>query len=351
MRSLERIRNLVAGKPVDHLPVQPMIMMFAAKHAGMPYIEYTKHGSKMAEAQGKMVDDFGVDCLMTCSDPAREVFDIAGEGSIKWYEDQGPAIYEERAALLEKSRLKTFSIPDPMSGGRMHDRVKSIETMYKRYKDDVSIVGWVEGPLALGAELRGLTHVMTDFVDDPPFVDDLLDFTAEVAIAYAPAQIEAGADTIGMSDAAASMMGPRYYGRFLLPRQMRVVESIRNSHPEVIVRLHMCGNTDALIPQMRQLPVHIFELDSPTDLEKARAGLGTDRVILGNVSTITEMLEGTPELVYQASGRCHRTCGRAHVVGTGCEVSPMTAPENLRAMVRYARDHKPEDLSVPVAAA
>ncbi len=351
MRSLERIRNLVAGRPVDHLPVQPMIMMFAAKHAGMPYIEYTKHGSKMAEAQSKMVDDFGVDCLMTCSDPAREVFDIAGEGSLNWYEDQGPAICEERAALLDKARLKTFRIPDPMGGGRMHDRIKGIEVMYQRYKGDVSIVGWVEGPLALGAELRGLTHIMTDFVDDPPFVDDLLDFTADVAIAYAPAQIQAGADTIGMSDAAASMMGPHYYGRFLLPRQMRVVESIRKSHPEVIVRLHMCGNTDALIPQMRQLPVHIFELDSPTNLEKARAGLGPDRVILGNVSTITEMLEGTPEVVYAASGRCHRTCGPAHVVGTGCETSPMTDPENLRAMVRYARDHKPEDLAVPVAAA
>jgi hypothetical protein len=51
MRSLERVRGLVAGKPVDHLPVQPVIMMFAAKHAGMPYIEYTKDGRKMAEAQ------------------------------------------------------------------------------------------------------------------------------------------------------------------------------------------------------------------------------------------------------------------------------------------------------------
>ena len=83
---------------------------------------------------------------------------------------------------------------------------------------------------------------------------DLLDFTAEVAVVYAEAQIQSGADTIGMSDAAASMMGPRYYGEFLFPRQLRVVESIRQAHPEVIVRLHMCGNTDPLIPQMKQLP-------------------------------------------------------------------------------------------------
>jgi uroporphyrinogen-III decarboxylase len=30
-------------------------------------------------------------------------------------------------------------------------------------------------------------------------------------------------------------------------------------------------------------------------------------------------------------------------VGAGCEISPLTPPENLRAMLAYARDHKPED--------
>jgi MtaA/CmuA family methyltransferase len=343
MRSIERVRGLVAGMPVDHLPVQPMIMMFAARHLGIPYIDYTRDGRKMAEAQSKVVHDFGIDCLMTCSDPAREVIDIAGEGSVDWYEDQGPAIREERAALLDKSLLKTFRIPDPLGGGRMHDRIKGIEAMVQEFRGEVSIVGWVEGPLALAAELRGLTHVMTDFVDDPAFVRDLLDFTAEVAIVYAETQIQSGADTIGMSDAAASMMGPRYYRDFLFPRQLRVIESIRKAHPEVIVRSHMCGNTDPLIAQMRRLPVHIFEVDSPTNLAAARAGLGPDRVILGNVSTITDMLEGSPEQVYEASRRCHRTCGRPHIVGTGCETPTTTPPENLRAMVRYAREHRPEE--------
>jgi uroporphyrinogen-III decarboxylase len=66
-------------------------------------------------------------------------------------------------------------------------------------------------------------------------------------------------------------------------------------------------------------------------------------VILGNVSTITDMLEGTPEHVYEASRRCHQICGKAHVVGTGCEVPPTTPAENLHAMVRYSREHRPED--------
>ncbi len=350
MRSLERVRALIAGRPVDHLPVQPVVMMFAARHLGISFLEYTKDGLKMAAAQSKLVHDFGIDCLLTCSDPAREVIDIAGEGSVNWYEDQGPAICEERAALLDKARLKTFRIPDPFGGGRMHDRIKGIEAMHQEFGGEVSIVGWVEGPLALGQELRGLTRCMMDFLDDPAFMRALLDFTAEVAVVYAEAEIQSGADTIGMSDAAASMMGPKYYGEFLFPRQLRVVESIRQAHPEVIVRLHMCGNTDSLISQIKHLPVHIFELDSPTNLPAARAILGPDRVILGNVSTITDMLEGSPEQVYEASRRCHKTCGKFHIVGTGCEVPPATPPENLHAMVRYSREHQPEEFETATAA-
>ena len=129
MTSIERVRRVIRGEAVDRLPAQPMAMMFSAKHAGIPFIDYTKDGRKMAEAQLKLVADFGLDCLLTCSDPAREVIDIAGEGSVDWFTDQGPAINEERAALADKLRLRILRVPDPLGGGRMHDRVKSIGLM------------------------------------------------------------------------------------------------------------------------------------------------------------------------------------------------------------------------------
>jgi uroporphyrinogen-III decarboxylase len=68
-------------------------------------------------------------------------------------------------------------------------------------------------------------------------------------------------------------------------------------------------------------------------------------VILGNVSTVTDLLEGTPEHVEAVAARCHEICGSYHIVGAGCEVSPRTPPENLRALIRYANQHKPESLS------
>lgn len=345
MNALERVRGTIAGRPVDHLAAQPVLMMFAAKNAGMRYIDYTRDGRKMAEAQIKLWRDYGVDCLLTCSDPAREVIDIAGEESVDWLTDQGPAINEERAALRDKQRLLRFKLPDPLGGGRMHDRVQAIAGMRQAAGGEVSIVGWVEGPLALAAELRGLNQLMLDFTDDPGFVRDLLVFTVEVALCYAPAQIAAGADTIGMSDAAASLIGPELYAEFLFPAQRRVLETIRKNNPALITRLHMCGRTDPLIPKMRELPADIYELDFPVNLEAARRALGPAKVICGNVSTITDLLEGTPQKVYAAARRCHEIAGRYYIVGAGCEVSPLTPPANLRAMIAYAREHKPDEYS------
>lgn len=343
MTSIERVRRVIRGEPVDHLPAQPMAMMYSARHAGMKFIDYTKDGRNLAAAQLEFVSDFGLDCLLTCSDPAREVIDIAGEGSVDWFVDQGPAINEERAALADKLRLRTFKVPDPLGGGRMHDRVQAIELMRREAGPGMSIVGWIEGPLALAAELRGVNTIMLDFVDDPGFARDLLRFTADVAIAYAPAQIAAGADTIGMSDAAASLIGPEFYAEFLWPEQLRVLETLRTRHPDVLRRLHMCGRTDPLFPKMAELPVDIYEIDFPANLALARQQLGPTRVLAGNVSTITDLLEGTPEKVYAACARCHATSGKYHIVGAGCEISPLTPPANLRAMMAYAKEHKPED--------
>jgi uroporphyrinogen-III decarboxylase len=327
---------------VDRLPVQPMGMMFAARHAGIPYIDYTRDGQKMAEAQLRFAEDFGIDCLLTCSDPAREVIDIAGEGSVDWFVDQGPAINEERAALVEKERLRTFRLPDPTGGGRMHDRVRSIELMRRRAGPGMSIVGWIEGPLALAAELRGLNTIMLDFGDDPEFVRDLLAFLRRCRPRLRP-----GADRRRRgyhrherrgrrSDRAHALRGVPLAGTTAGPFHPARAPSRR------ALRQHMCGRIDPLYRKMAELPVDIYEIDFPASFERARSELGARRVLAGNVSTITDLLQGSPEQVYEACRRCHDIAGQYHIVGAGCELSPFTPAANLQAMVAYARDHRPD---------
>jgi uroporphyrinogen-III decarboxylase len=157
-----------------------------------------------------------------------------------------------------------------------------------------------------------------------------------VAIDYARVQIDAGADSIGMSDAAACLMGRGYYRRHLWPQQMRILGAIRDMG--AMARVHMCGCTNALLEDMRGLPADVVELDYMTDIAQARRVLGPHRAICGNVSTVDTLVRGSPDDVRAEAAACHRACGARHVVSPGCEVSPLTPPANIHALVAYARE-------------
>ena len=333
MTSLERVRATIAGDPVDRPPVQPMLMTFAGVHAGIPFGDYCRRGEQMAAAQLKVCQDFGIDIMLTCSDPAREVVDLCGEESVRWYDDQPPAIDETNAALHDKARLATLRLPDVHSG-RMGDRIDAIRILRREAGGGACIVGWVEGALALAAELRGINNLMIDFYDDPGFVHDLLQFCADVSTVYAGAQVEAGADSIGMSDAAASLIGPAFYHDFLWSQQLRILQAAAATG--AMTRVHMCGCTDALLPDMAKLPADVIEIDFLTDLPLARQSM-TDRVLCGNIDTISTMLEGDAEQVRQAALACRQVSGTRHIVAPGCEVAPLTPPANVRALVEAAR--------------
>lgn len=334
LSGIERVRAVVAGRDYDRPPVAPMLMLFAARYAGIPFGEYCRDGGLMAAAQLKTMRGIGTDILLTCSDPAREVIDIAGEESVQWFDNQPPAIIEERAALADKSRLRTFRKPAPALRGRMHDRVKGIEILVREAKGEAEIIGWVEGALALAAELRGINNIMYDFTDDPDFVEELLDYCADVAVDYAKVQVDAGVDSIGMSDAAASMIGPELYGKYLFPRQMRILSAIRAYG--VMTRCHMCGCTDPLLPLMKKLPADIYEVDFKTDAATARRVLGPGRVICGNISTVGALLNGSPAAVMAEAKSRHGILGARSMVSPGCEVSPDSPVANVRAMVDYS---------------
>lgn len=340
MTDRERMQALVAGQPVDRLPVQPMLMTFAGKYAGIPFGDYCRHGEKMAEAQLVTWRGLGTDMLLTCSDPAREVIDLAGEDSVRWFADQPPAIHEENAALKDKRRLQSFRVPEMASGnGRMADRVDAIRILRREAGPDAVIVGWVEGALALAAELRGINAIMLDFYDDPDFVEELFVFCADLSAAYAAIQVEAGADSIGMSDAAASMMGRAFYEKHLWPRQHQILSAIRQAGG--MARLHMCGCTDALLEKMAELPVDVYEIDFKTDLRKARQTFGPDAIICGNIDTLDVMLHGNSALVRAEAEKCHRICGERHIVAPGCETAPLTPVENVKTLVNYAAQTTP----------
>lgn len=339
MTGKERVLKSLDGEAVDHLPLMPITMMFAADTSGIRYRDYARDHRVLAEAQLRIAEEYHLDYVSTISDPAREAADLGAE--VQYFDDQPPAIVESRALLADKGHLSQLKLPDPATPGRMRDRVEGVALLAARVGSDKIVEGWVEGPCAMAADLRGLNTLMLDFYDDPHFVEDLFAFVVAMETEFARAQVQAGATLIGIGDAAASLIGPRLYSSFVLPQEMRMVHDIKNMGCRV--RLHICGNTRKILRGMGQTRADIVDIDFLVPLDEARAAMGTDQVLLGNIDPVRQLRDGSPESIGAALATCHQQAGARYIVGAGCEVPRGTPRENLLAMSRYAQTHRPEN--------
>jgi MtaA/CmuA family methyltransferase len=337
MNGKERVLAMLDGEAVDHLPLMPITMMFAADLAGVSYRDYASDHEALAEAQVAVAEAFGFDHVSAISDPAREISDLGG--AVEWFDDQPPAIVERRALLQDKARLETLTLPAMVAPGRMRERIDAVARLKQMTGRTRLVEGWVEGPCAMAADLRGLNSLMLDFRDDPDFVGDLLEFAVAMEAAFARAQVEAGADLIGVGDAAASLIGPKRYASFVLPRQKDLVAAIKAAGARV--RLHICGSTRKILGGMGSLGCDLVDLDFLTPMDEGRTGMGPEQVLLGNLDPVRILRDGTPEGITRELEECYRAARPRYIVGAGCEVPRGTPAENLSALGNFAWSHHP----------
>ena len=335
MNSRERVLSMLEGGPVDHLPCMPILMQFAGDLIGSSYINYATNFRFLTEGQMRAAEEFGIDHVNTMSDPAGEAADCGAR--VKFFPNQPPALDEANALLTDKERLDTLEVPDPYVGERMHNRLQALAFYKQRVGREKLIEGWVEGPCAQGADLRGINNLMFDFYDDPGFVRRLFDFVLKLELRFAAAQVREGAELVGIGDAAASLVGPQIYQEFVWGYEKKMVDGLHALGARV--RLHICGDIRPLLESVGQLGCDIVDLDYSVPIAEARDKMGPKQVLLGNIDPVRVLRDGSAESVTAALAECHREAGPRYIVGAGCEVPRDTPHANLHALTRYAHEH------------
>lgn len=337
MNGRERVLALLERRPIDRTPLMPITMMFAADQVGAKYLDYVSDYRVLVAGQLRTAERFDCDLVSCISDPAREAGDLGAE--VMFFDDQPPALVDSNALLADKSLLGRLRVPDPGSGRRMQDRLAAAESLRQHAGEERIVEGWIEGPCALAANLRGIDNLMLDFYDDPPFVTELLAFATEVGIAFARAQRAAGVDLVGVGDAVSSLVGPAIFESCIAPHHVRLVHALRDMGLKT--RSHICGNTTAILAARARLGYDITDIDSAVSPALARERLGPDAIILGNIPTVQVMANGTPELVRESAAECYRLLAPNHIISAGCEVPRTTPIENLDALTAFARSLAP----------
>jgi MtaA/CmuA family methyltransferase len=331
MDSRERFQKALRGDPVDRVSFFPLLMFFAADRAGLSYRDYATNGHALAQAQLQMLDRFGLDAITACSDAFRLSADLGGEMS--YPEDRTPSL--ATPLVTTESDLDRLGRPDPTrAGSRMNDRIEAVREMARSARDHCHIVGWVEMPFAESCNLCGVQNLMVAMFEQPTLVHRVLEFVAEIEIAFGRAQLQAGADMIGAGDAAASMLSPKQFAEFAAPYERRVVEGI---HAAVgLIKLHICGNTSRLLDQMAGAGADLYNIDYMVDLAAAKRVFATHgQCLKGNLDPVEHLMRSTPERCEARSHDCIRIAGpRGYMLSAGCEIPAATPDAVMEAFCR-----------------
>ena len=129
----------------------------------------------------------------------------------------------------------------------------------------------------------GVERLCTLFYDEPPFVEEMMDATADFLIAVMDRILEhTSVDVFGFWEdrayTAGPMSGPSLVRRFMLPRYRRVVDHLRSRGVEWFC-LDSDGDISSLIPIWLDAGINIlyaFEAQAGMDVVQVRKEFGRD---------------------------------------------------------------------------
>jgi MtaA/CmuA family methyltransferase len=322
MQPKERFLAALAGRPVDRVPVFPLLMFLAVDRAGLTYRQFATDGHALAEAQLLMQERFGLDAITACSDAFRLSADLGGE--MVFPETKPP--YLASPLVTSAAGLAGLGHPAP-DRGRMGDRLSAISHMARAVGERVAVLGWVDMPFAEACSVCGVSNFMLMLKDDPAGAHRILAFLTGPVIEFGVAQVGAGALMVGAGDAAASLISRKNYLEFALPYEQQVCAAVHAAGG--LVKLHICGNTTHLLEPMATCGADLFNVDHLVPLEQAcRVYAAHGKCCKGNLNPVTDIMQATPEECARRTHECLApaagAAGGRYMLSAGCEIPAET---------------------------
>jgi uroporphyrinogen decarboxylase len=360
MTSRELVRAAMSGQPVDRVPIFPVTTRNLGMRAlGRRVGECVLSASLAFEGIRAMKRRFGFDGLESGLgagydfiapqtmevDGIRYLVNDQGQPMARFEEDDDPVALDQTPLLINKADLDRVELV-PAERFIASGQTEAMRKLRTDMGDDLYIAGCAANQTMNSlAGWRGSEQAMYDLVDDPEFVDALMDHATDISIEVGKAMIDAGVDAIYIGDAwsSASIISPKQFERFCLPRYTRTAAAFHALGAQVY--LHICGNAAPLLEMIADTGVDALEPLDPLGgvrVDDAVRRIGHRISLKGGVNTLT-LLNGTPDEVRAetrqvldaAVGKC-----RGFILGSGDDIPRDTPFANIDAMVETARSYQ-----------
>jgi [methyl-Co(III) methanol-specific corrinoid protein]:coenzyme M methyltransferase len=245
-------------------------------------------------------------------------------GEINRMPDCRGGLYKlEDTVTIPREFLNHYSCQIPLN---------ALSMLKKRFGDEIAVVGKVFGPWTLSYHIFGVEEFLISTITNPDAVKKQMATLKEVTVAFALAQIDAGADALCLADhASRDLCSPSSYREFLFELHCELSERI----PCPLI-LHICGDTSDRIAYIRETGLDCFHFDSKVPAAKARDLAGNTLSLMGGTSNFNIIRCGTPETIINDVYE-KKECN-IDIIGPECAV-PLDAPyANMRILAETVKN-------------
>jgi uroporphyrinogen decarboxylase len=343
MTSSERMNALLNGKPVDRVPLFLFARGFCATNTGISLTDFYSHPRKSLEAQVRVARMYGQDEHTKFGFSSSAAWDFGGEIRMPSEDfDQTPMVV--RYPVEAEADIAELKMPDFETAGMLP---LNMEFCRLQKAAGLKITMSIGAPFMYAANVCGLQNLARWMMKKPELAHQLIRTMTDYGIETAKYWInEFGAENIEFRTSTPTssnqVISPKQFTAFSLPYLKELHTKVLDMGVKYIYS-HICGDQNLNLLFYAEVPFGdpgIASFGHEVDLADAIEHLGHHCIIVGNVEPAL-ILTGTPEDVYEASRRCiekGKAAPRGFILGSGCEISPMSHPANVRAMRKAIND-------------
>ena len=161
---------------------------------------------------------------------------------------------------------------------------------------DVPVIGFAGAPFTIASYLiegrpsRTYARTKALMYGDPAFWHELLHRLADLAIATLRAQVGAGASVVQLFDSWVGDLSAPDYEALVLPASRKVLEGVADLG---VPRIHFGVGTGELLELMVSAGADVLGVDWRVPLDVARARVGDDVTLQGNLDPAVCLGSGT----------------------------------------------------------
>ena len=338
MNGYERIMAAFRGERPDAVPIMLHNFMMAAREAGITMLQFRLDPAAIARAFIQAVETYGYDGIVV---DVNTVTLAAAAGVPVDTPTDEPA--RTAGSLLTNLRQVDDLEPVDLSANDgVRAWLEAVTLLRAHFGDEILIRGNCDQcPFTLASMLRGSEAWLTELLDPDQHerIEKLLRHCTGITSQFIRLMATTGAHMTSNGDSFAGpeLISPELYRTFALPYERQITVLAHSLNLPYI--LHICGNTAPIIRDMLSSGSDGLEIDYKTNVHFAHDGLKDRTVFVGNIDPSGVLAMGSPALVEETTRTLLAIFADTprFVLNAGCAIPPVTPPENLRAMIRAAR--------------